>query len=44
MSDVRDQTVATTPDREIVIRRVLDAPRELVFDAWTPTRPGSTPP
>src|SRR5262249_7435370 len=27
--------LATTPDREIVIRRTLDAPRGLVFDAWT---------
>jgi hypothetical protein len=35
MSDVLDHTVATTPDRAIVIARVLDAPRELVFDAWT---------
>ena len=26
---------ATTSDREIVIRRVFDAPRELVFEAWT---------
>jgi uncharacterized protein YndB with AHSA1/START domain len=38
MSDVRDQTVATTPDREIVISRVLAASRELVFDAWTDPR------
>ena len=26
---------ATTRDREIVLSRVFDAPRELVFDAWT---------
>jgi uncharacterized protein YndB with AHSA1/START domain len=26
---------ATTSDREIVITRVFDAPRELVFEAWT---------
>jgi len=26
---------ASTADREIVITRVFDAPRELVFDAWT---------
>src|ERR671933_1431990 len=29
-------TTFTTPsDREIVMRRVFDAPRRLVFDAWT---------
>jgi uncharacterized protein YndB with AHSA1/START domain len=29
-------TTCTTPsDREIVITRVFEAPRELVFDAWT---------
>ncbi|RCG28601.1 ATPase [Sphaerisporangium album] len=29
-------TTFTTPsDREIVVTRVLDAPRRLVFDAWT---------
>jgi len=27
----------TTANREIVITRVYDAPRELVFDAWTST-------
>ena len=27
-----------TADREIVVTRVLDAPRELVFDAWTDPR------
>jgi len=26
---------AAAPDREIVITRVFDAPRELVFEAWT---------
>jgi uncharacterized protein YndB with AHSA1/START domain len=26
---------ATAPDREFVISRILDAPRELVFQAWT---------
>jgi len=30
-----DQAVATTPDREIVTTRLLDAPRELVFKVWT---------
>jgi len=28
-------TYATPTDREIVITRVVDAPRRLVFDAWT---------
>ena len=28
--------IVTTPsDREIAMTRTLDAPRELVFDAWT---------
>ena len=31
----QDQSVATTPDREIVTARLLDAPRELVFKVWT---------
>lgn len=31
----RDQAIALTPDREIVIKRTLDAPRELVFAVWT---------
>lgn len=26
------------PDREIVLSRLLDAPRELVFAAWTDAR------
>lgn len=26
---------STTTDRDILIRRVFDAPRELVFQAWT---------
>ncbi|MDC0708699.1 SRPBCC family protein [Stigmatella sp. ncwal1] len=26
---------SSTADREIILSRVLDAPRELVFDAWT---------
>lgn len=29
------QTQASTADREIVLSRVFDAPRELVFKAWT---------
>ena len=28
-------THSTTPDTELVIRRVYDAPRQLVYDAWT---------
>ncbi len=36
--DILDQAVASTPDREIVIRRTLDAPRELVFAVWTDPR------
>lgn len=28
-------TVATPSDREIVITRIFNAPRKLVFDAWT---------
>jgi uncharacterized protein YndB with AHSA1/START domain len=34
-ADILDQAVALTPDREIVIKRTLDAPRELVFSVWT---------
>jgi len=31
-----DATTVTTPsDREVVITRVVDAPRRLVFEAWT---------
>jgi uncharacterized protein YndB with AHSA1/START domain len=29
------QSAASTADREIVLARTFDAPRELVFDAWT---------
>ena len=29
------QSAASTADREIVLTRTFDAPRELVFDAWT---------
>ena len=36
--------VATPTDREIVLTRVFDAPRNLVFDAWTAgTSPASVP-
>jgi uncharacterized protein YndB with AHSA1/START domain len=28
----------STADREIVLSRVFDAPRELVFDAWTDSK------
>jgi uncharacterized protein YndB with AHSA1/START domain len=31
----RDSAATPTADREIVITRVLNAPRELVFKAWT---------
>jgi uncharacterized protein YndB with AHSA1/START domain len=34
-AEIQDQAIALTPDREIVIKRTLDAPRELVFAAWT---------
>ncbi len=30
-----DQLVANTADREIIIARTFDAPRELVWEAWT---------
>ena len=37
MSAIKEQnnSVAVTPDREIVISRMFDAPRELVWDAFT---------
>jgi len=31
----QDQVIATTSDREIVLKRTVDAPRELVFEVWT---------
>ena len=34
-AEIKDQAIALTPDREIVIKRTLDAPRELVFAVWT---------
>lgn len=30
-----NEVKATTADREIVITRIMNAPRELVFEAWT---------
>ncbi len=33
--DARNTDVAWSLDREIVLSRVFDAPRDLVFDAWT---------
>ena len=33
---------SATADREIVISRVISAPRELVFEAFTEVRPGGT--
>jgi uncharacterized protein YndB with AHSA1/START domain len=35
MPDLPGVTVATPSDREIVLSRAFDAPRRLVFDAWT---------
>jgi uncharacterized protein YndB with AHSA1/START domain len=34
-NDVGATTFTTSSDREIEVTRVFDAPRELVFDAWT---------
>jgi uncharacterized protein YndB with AHSA1/START domain len=34
-AETLDQAIALTPGREIVIKRTLDAPRELVFAVWT---------
>ena len=33
--DARSNPVAQTADREIVLTRTFDAPRELVWEAWT---------
>src|SRR5215208_6840210 len=40
MAEARQETRAepATADREIVISRVIDAPRELVFEAFTEVR------
>jgi len=35
MTSMTDTAPADTPDREIVVTRVFDAPRALVFKAWT---------
>ncbi len=35
MTNTGTLQVATPTDREVVITRVFDAPRRLVFDAWT---------
>ena len=35
MTDTATLQVTTPTDREIVITRVFDAPRRLVFEAWT---------
>ena len=35
MEDTRRAKVTMPSEREIVIERVFDAPRSLVFDAWT---------
>jgi uncharacterized protein YndB with AHSA1/START domain len=34
-SDAKPKAAATFGDREVVITRIFDAPRELVFKAWT---------
>lgn len=36
--DMAKQNTASTADREIVVSRVFDAPRELVWEAWTDPR------
>ncbi len=36
--DAMTNSARDTADREIVITRVIDAPRELVFEAWTDTK------
>jgi uncharacterized protein YndB with AHSA1/START domain len=38
MSDSATLQVTTPSDREIVLRRVFNAPRHLVFEAWTNPR------
>lgn len=38
MKDASSMTLATPSDREIVVTRVVDAPRHLVFEAWTNPR------
>ena len=38
MTETGTLQITTPTEREIVMSRVFDAPRNLVFDAWT--RPG----
>jgi len=35
MSSAHSMKLSTPSDRELVVTRVFDAPRKLVFDAWT---------
>ena len=35
MSTTEDVTISTPTDREVVVTRMFDAPRTLVFDAYT---------
>jgi uncharacterized protein YndB with AHSA1/START domain len=35
MSDAKNNPNQDTSDREIIVTRVFDAPRELVFKVWT---------
>jgi uncharacterized protein YndB with AHSA1/START domain len=35
MSSTHSMKLSTPSDRELVVTRIFDAPRELVFDAWT---------
>jgi len=35
MKNARELQITTPSDREIAMTRVFDAPREMVFDAWT---------
>ena len=35
MTDTGTLQITTHSEREIVMSRVFDAPRSLVFDAWT---------
>ncbi len=36
--DMKKQNASSTADREIIVTRVFDAPRELVWEAWTDPR------
>ena len=38
MSATEPEALATAADREIVISRIVDAPRELLFEAFTEVR------